>query len=278
VAEGRHKEEISRQVVTDRFHHLIFGFGGIGMKITVTGMSVLVLVLCLSVSGLTEESEEDPSNWKGDLALGISLSQGNTDKSSFSFSYSADKLLSEKIEWNNKGIFLGGKSEGKTDSQSLEVWSTLKWNHTERLFTHYEILVVHDKFKNYRYRLNPNIGIGYRIIQTDTTDLALKTGFSETFTRFDDTGETDSFAGLFLGNDFKWTISESAEFSQNTHLNWDLSDTNRFLLRIELSLVTSIVGGLGLKLSLIDKYDSEPESMEIKKNDLTFLTNISLKF
>jgi putative salt-induced outer membrane protein YdiY len=160
----------------------------------------------------------------------------------------------------------------------LEVWSTLKWSHNERLFTQYEILVVHDKFKNYKYRLSPNIGVGYRVVQTEKSELSLKAGFSETFTKFYDTGETDSFAGLFIGNDFNWTISESAEFIQLTHVNWDLSDINRFLARIELTLVTSLVGGFGLKLSLIDKYDSEPESRDIKKNDLTFLTNISLKF
>jgi putative salt-induced outer membrane protein YdiY len=248
------------------------------MKIMAKGLCILIVVLCLPITGLTEESEDDPSKWKGDLALGISLSQGNTDKSSFSFSYSAGKFLSEKIEWNNRGIFLGGKSEGKTDSQSLEIWSTLKWNHTDRLFTQYEMLVVHDKFKNYRYRLIPNFGIGFRVIQTDKTDLALKTGFSGTFTRFEDTGDTDSYAGLFLGNDFKWMITESAEFLQITHVNWDLSNTNRFLLRMELSFITAIVKGLGLKLALIDKYDSEPESAEIEKNDLTFLTNISLKY
>ena len=126
--------------------------------------------------------------------------------------------------------------------------------------------------------MTPNISVGYRVVQTKKTELSLKTGFFETFTKFYDTGDTDSFAGLLVGNDFKWTISESAEFTQLMHVNWDLSDTNRFLARLELTLVTSIVGGLGLKLSLIDKYDSKPESIDIKKNDLTFLTNISLKF
>lgn len=235
-------------------------------------------LLFLAVSGLAQESNEDPMKWKGDLSLGISVSQGNTEKSSLSFSFSADKRLSERIEWSNKGIFLGGKSEGKTDSQSLEVRSALKWNHSNRFFTYYEIPVIHDRFKNFRYRLAPNIGVGYGVVQTEKSELSLKTGFSETFTKFYDSGDTDSYPGLFVRNDFKWKISESAEFVQLANVNWDLSNTSHFLTRLELTLVTSIIGGWGIKISFIDDYDSEPESPDIKKNDLTFLTSISLKF
>jgi putative salt-induced outer membrane protein YdiY len=238
----------------------------------------LAIMLILAVNGFSEEAEEDPMKWKGDLALGISVEQGNTEKSSLSFSYTVDKKFSEKTEWNNKGIFLGGKSEGKTDSQSIEVRSALKWNHTDRFFTHYEIPVIHDRFKNYRYRLTPNIGVGYSVVQSEKSELSLKTGFSETFTKFYDTGATDSFAGLFARNDFKWKISESAEFTQMTKLDWDLSNTNHFLVRLELSLVTSILGGWGIKLSLIDDYDNLPETTGVKKNDLIFLTNLSYKF
>jgi putative salt-induced outer membrane protein YdiY len=242
------------------------------------GICIVLAVLVLTVSGSAEEAKEDPMKWKGDLALGISVSQGNTEKSSLSFSFTADKKFSETIEWNNKGIFLGGKSEGQTDSQSLEVRSALKWNHSDRFFTHYEIPILHDRFKNYRYRLTPNIGVGYMAVQTEKSELALKTGFSETFTKFYDTGATDSYAGLFARNDFKWKISESAEFTQMANVNWDLSNTNHFVVRLELNLVTSIIGGWGLKLSLIDDYDSEPETPGVKKNDLTFLTNLSYKF
>lgn len=241
-------------------------------------LCVMMVLSSLTVTSWAEEKEKDPMTWKGDLALGISVAQGNTEKSSYSFSFSADKRLSEKIEWNNKGLFLGGKSEGKTDSQSLEVRSALKWNHSERFFTHYELPVLHDRFKNFRYRFTPNIGVGYIVVQTDKSELSVQTGFSETFTKFYDSGDTDSYAGLFARNDFKWKISESAEFIQLANVNWDLSNTSHFLARLELTLVTSIVGGWGIKLSLIDDYDSKPESVGIKKNDVTFLTNISFKF
>lgn len=248
------------------------------MKKKSKGLCILIVLLSLIITCLAEEAEEDPLKWRGDLALGITITQGNTDKANLSFSFSADKRFSEKIEWNNKGIFLGGKIAGKTVSQSLEVWSALKWNHSDRFFTHYEIPVHHDKFKNYRYRIAPNIGVGYRIVKTEKSELSLRTGISDTFTKFYNTGATDSFAGLFARNDFKMKISESADFTQIAIVNWDLSNTSHFLARLELTLVTSILGGWGIKISLIDDYDSEPESTGIKKNDLTFLTNISYKF
>jgi len=242
------------------------------------GLCVLILAFSWTFCGLAEEPEKDPMDWKGDLALGISVSQGNTDKSSLSLSFSADKVLAKKLEWKNKGIFLGGKSEGKTDSQSLELRSGLNWSHSDRFFSHYELLVLHDKFKDYKYRLTPSIGVGYKVIKTEKSELSMQTGFTETFTKFYDSEDTDSYAGLFARNDFTWKISDSAEFTQLVNVNWDLSDTSHFLARLELTLVTSVIGGWGIKLALIDNYDSQPESPGVKKNDLTFLTNISFKF
>jgi putative salt-induced outer membrane protein YdiY len=248
------------------------------MNRTLQVFFVFGLILVMTVGSFGQEEKEDPMNWNGDLSFGISITKGNTDASTLSFSFSADKKLSEKFDWKNKGIFLGGRADGVLNSQSLELTSTGEWSHSARFFSRYEINGIHDRFRNFRYRIVPNIGVGYKLVQSEVTELSLKTGISETFTKFYDTGETASFAGAFVGNNFLWKISSSAELKQLSTVNLDLSDTSHWLGQFEISLSAAIVKNWAIKISFIDKYDSAPETEGVKKNDLTFLTNISWKF
>lgn len=248
------------------------------MKITIKAFVVLGCILSMSLGSYAQEEKEDPMKWNGDLSFGVSIAKGNTDASTLSFTFSADKKLSEKFDWKNKGIFLGGRAEGVLNSQSLEVTSTGEWSHSERFFSRYEINGIHDRFRNFRYRIIPSIGVGYKLVQSEASELSLKTGLSDTFTKFYDSGETASFAGVFLGNDFLWKVSSGAELKQLSSVNLDLSDTNHVLAQFEMSLSAAIVKNWAIKISFIDKYDSAPETEGVKKNDLTFLTNISWKF
>jgi putative salt-induced outer membrane protein YdiY len=225
-----------------------------------------------------QEEEKDPMKWNGDLALGISVARGNADVTTLSFSFSANKLLSEKFDWKNKGLFLAGKAGDVQNSQSVDLTSAAKWSHSARFFSRYEIHGIHDKFRNYRYRLIPNIAVGYKFLQSEATELSLWTGLSDTITKFYESGEMDSYVGALAGNDFVWKIASGAEFTQLSNLNLDLSDTSHILARIELSLAAAIASGWGLKISVIEKYDSAPETEGVKKNDFTFLTTISWKF
>ncbi|NOR15421.1 MAG: DUF481 domain-containing protein [Candidatus Aminicenantes bacterium] len=248
------------------------------MKENLRVILVFGFVFLMTIGSFGQEGKEDPMKWNGDLSFGISIAKGNTDASTLSFSFSANKKLSEKFDWKNKGMFLGGRADGVLNSQSLDLTSTGEWNHSARFFSRYEINGIHDRFRNFRYRIVPNIGVGYRLVQSEVTELSLTTGLSDTFTKFYDSGETASFAGAFLGNDFLWKISSSAEFKQLSTVNLDLSDTSHVLAQFEISLSAAIVKNWAIKISFIDKYDSAPETEGVKKNDFTFLTNISLKF
>ena len=244
-------------------------------------LNVLIMfgfILSLTIGSSAQEEEKDPMKWNGDLSFGISIAKGNTDASTLSFTFAANKKLSEKFDWKNKGIFLGGRSDGVVNSQSVELTSTGEWNHSTRFFSLYEIHGIHDRYRNFKYRIVPSIGVGFKLVESEASELSLKSGLSETFTKFHDSGETASFPGAFIGNDFLWKLSSSAEFKQLSTLKLDLLDTNHVLAQIEMSLSAAIVKNWAIKLSLIDKYDSAPETEGVKKNDLTFLTNISWKF
>ena len=89
---------------------------------------------------------------------------------------------------------------------------------------------------------------------------------------------TDSYAGLTVGNQFTWKISETAELSQQLTINSNISELNEYFARFELSLAATIASGWGLKLTFIDNYDNNPIGEGIKKNDIAFLAGLSKKF
>ncbi|MGD8538041.1 MAG: DUF481 domain-containing protein [Candidatus Aminicenantes bacterium] len=225
-----------------------------------------------------QEEENRPRGWNGDVSLGIALARGNSNTTNISLSFTAEKLLTKTIEWANRGSYLLGRTAETKNSESIEVTSTAKWTHTAKLFSLIEITVLQDKFKNYTYRIIPHLGMGYTIIRSDTAEVSLKSGISGVFTKFEDSGEKDYFNALMMGNEFIWKISPTAEFLQNFTINSNFAQLNNYFVRLEMSLSAAIAKGWALKLSLIDKYESLPVGEDIKKNDLIFLTNLSLKF
>jgi putative salt-induced outer membrane protein YdiY len=236
------------------------------------------LILCLLTSVYAQEETKKPEGWNGDVSLGIALARGNSDTTNISFSFSAEKLLSKKLEWNNRGNYLLGRTADTKNSETIELTSSAKWKHTEDFFTQVEIIALQDKFKNFNYRIIPHLGIGYKVIQSEKAEASLMSGISGVFTKYEDSGETDYFTGFMIGNEFVWKISPTAEFVQNLSINSNFSRLNNYFARLEMSLSAAIANGWALKLSMIDKYESLPIGKGIEKNDIIFLTNLSWKF
>ena len=235
-------------------------------------------ILFIFTFSYAQEEESSLRDWNGDVSLGIAIARGNSDTTNISLSFMAEKLFTKNIEWANKGSYLLGRTAKTKNSESIEVISAAKWIHTAKFFSLIEITALQDKFKNYNYRIIPQFGMGYTIIQSDTAEVSLKSGISGVFTKLEDSGEKDYFTALMIGNEFIWKISPTAEFIQNFTSNSNLARLNNYFVRLEMSLSAAIVKGWALKLSLIDKYESLPVGEDIKKNDVIFLTNLSWKF
>ena len=237
-------------------------------------------VFFVGLSGLWAEAEEEPPHWKGDVSLGLSLARGNARSSSFSFTFAADGPVNQAntLLWANKAIYLFGEMDGETSAENLLVATRLDWRHSGRLYSYYELQGIRDRFKNYSHRFLPAAGVGYRIIAADALTLGLDVGLSQVFTKYYDTGDTESYTGLKIGEQFAWKISETAELTEKAEVAPDVSDFSRYYLRFEANLITAIAKSWSVKLTFIDNYDSQPVGPGIKKNDVTFIAGVSRKF
>lgn len=239
---------------------------------------LVALFLCLVIGLNGQDSEETENKWGGDAAMGLALARGNTDTTNLSLTISVGGPLSESIDNTNKVYFLLSKEGDITNAESMGLDIQINWKHSERLFSFYGIQGLRDRFKNYCYRILPGAGLGYKIITADNFQLSANAGLSQVFTKYYDSEETDSFTGIILGNQLIWKVSPTAEISQSLSLNSSIADLGKYFVQFEISLASAITKGLSVKLTLMDKYDSEPVGEGIKKNDISFIAGLSAKF
>jgi putative salt-induced outer membrane protein len=241
---------------------------------------VLLLLLWLGASVQAEETKVEPPHWKGDVSLGLSLARGNSRSSSFSFTFSADGPVNtaKTLLWANRAVYLFGEMEGETSAESLLLSTRLDWQHTARLYSYYELEGIRDRFKNYSSRILPAAGLGYKVIDHKALVLSLDAGLSEIFTKYYDSGDTESAAAFKFGELGVWKIAETSEFNEKLEVLPKISDFGWYFLRFEANLVAAITGSWAVKLTFIDTYDSRPVGLGIKKNDIALIAGLNRKF
>jgi putative salt-induced outer membrane protein YdiY len=250
------------------------------MRKTIGCLLGFCLILGWGARSRAQGAAEEPPHWKGDVSIGLSLARGNSESSSFSFTFAADGPVNKAntLLWANKAIYLFGEMEGETSTDSLLLATRFDWQHTSRFYSYYEIQALRDPFKNYSSRILPGIGVGYKVIAQEALTLGLDAGFSEVFTKYHDSGDTESFTALKFGELIVWKIAETSEFNEKLEYEPDVSDFGRYFLRFEANLIAAIAKKWSVKLTFIDTYDSQPVGFGIEKNDITFIAGLSWKF
>lgn len=248
------------------------------MKLLKFHLLIVALCLCLIAWSFAQENGGGENKWGGDVAVGLALARGNTDTTNLSLTFSIKGPLSKSIDNTNKAYFLLNKERDITNAESMGLESHIQWKHSERFFSYYGIQGLKDRFKNYSYRILPGLGLGYKVITSENILLSASAGLSQVFTKYHESGETDSYTGIALRDEFTWEVSPTAEISQTLSLNTNISEMSHYFLQFEISLASAITKGLLVKLTLMDKYDSKPVGEGIKKNDISFIAGLSAKF
>jgi putative salt-induced outer membrane protein YdiY len=246
------------------------------VKCLLIGAGLLLLLFSASASA-GEEAQKSPG-WKGDAAISLGLTRGNTDTTSFSLSVNAKKEWGTSWAIEDSGSFIFTRASGETTAENMGLISRISYKSSERFFFFGEIQAVRDRFKDFSFRFLPQAGVGVVVLKSDRTSLEFSSGLTQVITRYISTGDTVSYTGMAVGNKWNWKISESADLLESISINTDFSDLGRYYVRAEISLSSVLTRLLAVKLSLIDSYEHKPVGSDIKKNDMIFLAGLSLKF
>ena len=218
---------------------------------TKNGLIFLVCVLFWSPDARAEdEKEEGP--WSGKAALGYLATTGNTENSSLNTSV---EIGYGSGDWQHgfKAFAINASENNVTTAEAYELGWKSERSLTEHDFLFGRINWREDKFSGYRTQLSESIGYGRRIIDVDAHKLNAEIGLGARQSDLSDGTKEDELI-LRGGLNYKWIISESAEFNQEFVV--ESGDKNTYLESIT-ALKADLVGSLALVASYTIKNNSD---------------------
>jgi hypothetical protein len=208
--------------------------------------------------------------WEGNLELGLSGTEGNTE----TFNIRVGALAKRKTEFRTEQLQITSiqkRASGATTANTALIDSRIDWpmpNSPFNTFVH--SLVEYDQFKAFDYRISGDTGVGYEFLQNDITTLIGRIGLSASHEIGGPNNKTNP--ELLFGGEYKHKFNESHLVTAQFSYYPNIVAFSDFRLNSQASwqIVLSKVNNLSLKLSIIDRYDRTPEGA--RPNDLDYST------
>lgn len=249
---------------------------------------------------------KDPEDWGTSLALGFTLTEGNSNTLLLTSALTASREKNGNL-WDFQVTGAYGENEVEStntvdgvetttteDQQSVgEITALAKYGRllSERAYVGAQADFLHDALQDIRYRVTLGVPFGYFLIKDDNLRLNVEAGPSYTFSRVGiDTeegrrGEENDSAGWFVGQRLEWDISETAKFFEQVRYNGsfesgDLGDrsfsaSDNYYVVAEAGLEAALSSSMSLVVSVRDDYINIVDSAS-ERNDLSVITAIKV--
>lgn len=219
--------------------------------------------------------------WSGSADLGFTATSGNSETTSVSV---GARVLHEasRRKWALSGSFLRASTDGEETANKLDLAGRFEYAPVPRYFLFARLAGGFNKPAGIDRRLAPAAGAGYQAVDTDRVELSVEAGASWIQDLFED-GSRDEAMYAALGQNLSLAVASSTSLEQSLRFEPRAADLEDFLVHAEATLTTRITEAIGLRVSVIDDYDSAPfvdpatgEARE--RNDVTFVTGVSYSF
>jgi putative salt-induced outer membrane protein len=222
-------------------------------------------VAMLNVAQLQAAEEESP--WSGTASLGYLASSGNTETESVNAEARAAYAVNG---WVHNGFLsaLGSSDSGTTKSERYQAQYKLDKSLNEKTYLFGRLAYDKDRFSGFDHKESATLGLGRRLYENEKHLLKGEVGAGSRREELDD--GTSNTNAIFLGNlDYRYTISENAEFTQTVLV--EMGKDNDYSEAIS-KLKANIVGNLALGLSYTVKHNSNPPAANEKTDTYTAIS------
>lgn len=220
--------------------------------------------------------EPAPKLWEGSFELGLNGTEGNSRTFNFRFGLDAKRKTP-------RDVFSVDLDYHKNTSRSVETANRayLDWRYEWLIEDSLWTLFVHgtddyDEFRPYDIRVTIDAGVGRKLIDTDWTSLLgrLGAGVSRELG-----GTNEQYVPeLGFGLDLNHKISKRQKLAATIDYRPEVANFSDCRINARLSWVVVLdeEANLSLKVSLLDRYDSTPDSGE--PNDVDYSTVLLWSF
>lgn len=243
--------------------------------------TVILLVMVMSLLGFVTVAFAGSltEGWSGDIFVGYTRSDGNTEKSSASVAASALKKF-EHAQYQLKATMLYSSTDNKMDGQKWDVLNRFSrdFGKDYKWYNFYQLLVDHDYFADIDYRITPSAGIGYHIANSESWVWDADVGVGYRIIRYRvNTAADDEVVTAVIHTFMKKKIFESAFLSEDLTVYPGLESGSAIVLRSETAFTNPLQENLDLEIKYIVDHNSEPAAGK-EKTDTQLLIGLKYKF
>jgi putative salt-induced outer membrane protein len=234
-------------------------------------------LLCV-VSAYAQETPPAPGHtWSGNLGAGLSLTRGNSDTKNINLTADAAQRISARNLAKYDAFYLRADSNGALTVDRTTFGARDEYTLSPLTYAFGDIHFLRDRFKEIDSLITPSVGAGHHLIKTALLDLAVEAGAGAVIEK--DTGlARDTSGALNAKQILTWKLSPTATVGETAAGLWKTKDFSDALYHFEASLASNLTARSQLKLSLLDDYKAKPAKTGIKKNDVSLIAAIVMKF
>ncbi len=217
---------------------------------------------------------EKKNPWQSSLTAGLTLTKGNSDTLLFTASLQTQKKTPhDEFKFGVEGSY----GENKSVENHKSVHAFAQYNHlfNERLFGYLRADGLHDGIADLDYRVSLSPGLGYYLLKTTNTTLAVEAGPGVVFERLGD--KDDTYATLRLAERFEHKFASGARVWQSVEFSPEVDKWEKFVANAELGVEAPLTKQLSLRAYVQDTYVNQPAAGR-KNNDLKLISGIAYKF
>jgi putative salt-induced outer membrane protein YdiY len=237
-----------------------------------------VTILLLATCALYAQEPPPPGQtWSGNIGAGLSLTRGNSDTKNVNLSAQAAQRIDAKNLAKYDAFYLRGDQNGDLTIDRTTFGGRDEYTISPLLYAFGDAHFLRDKFKKIDYLVSPTVGAGYHFIKEKDLDLAAEGGLGLVVEK--DAGFARETSGAITARQLlTWKFSPTATVGEVASGLWKTKAFGDALYHFEASLASDLTPRSQLKLSAMDDYKTRPPAAGVKKNDISIIAAVVMKF
>jgi putative salt-induced outer membrane protein YdiY len=215
-------------------------------------------------------------DWSGRATLGVTDTTGNTQTRD---AYVSASLVAraKAWRWTSNGRAKYSEDSGQQTAGSWLVGTRYDWLFRERQYLYARATAQRDTFSGIELRWTAGAGYGYKVLESDRTNLELRAGLDHVST--ENTVPPDqSYLAFGWGITFDyWIIPDKLQFFHNDECFSAISSSAGVVVRAETGLRAPIVDDLTANFQVNLDYNSDP-APGFKSTDRTWIVGLGYAF
>ena len=239
--------------------------------------ALLVVFFCLAIQPILAEDLPAGKNQAGSFSAGLSLTRGNSDTKNINLTFDFAQRVNARNVAKYNAFYLRADQGGALTVDRTSLGARDEFTVSPRTFAFADAQFLRDRFKEIDYLVTPTAGIGQHLIKETNLDLSVEGGAGIALEK--DSGLDRQTSGALQARQvLTWKFSPTATFGETAAGLWKTKDFGDALYHVEASLASNLTARSQLKLSALDDYKTKPPAAGIKKNDISIIAAVVMKF